>query len=134
MERLLGSASGLIYGVMRIAVGLMFAQHGAQKLFGLFGGVGQDGGSAPLMSMMGAAGVIEFFGGLLIALGLFGSLAAFISSGEMAVAYFMSHAPRGAIPIENGGERAILFCFIFLFIASHGSGALSLDGLFRKSD
>jgi putative oxidoreductase len=134
MERLLGRASGLIYGVMRIAVGLMFAQHGAQKLFGLFGGVGQDGGTVQLMSMMGAAGVIEFFGGLLIALGLFGSLAAFVASGQMAVAYFMSHAPRGAIPIENGGERAILFCFIFLFIASHGSGALSLDGLFRKSD
>lgn len=134
MERLLGGASGLIYGVMRIAVGLMFAQHGAQKLFGLFGGVGQDGGTAQLMSTMGAAGVIEFFGGLLIALGLFGSLAAFISSGEMAIAYFMSHAPRGPIPIENGGERAILFCFIFLFIAAHGSGALSLDGLFRRRE
>lgn len=133
MESILGRWSDTIYGIMRIMVGLMFAQHGAQKLFGLFGGMGQDGGSAQLMSLMGAAGTIEFFGGLLVALGLFGSLAAFISSGQMAAAYFMSHMPRGLIPIENGGERAVLFCFIFLFIASRGSGPLSLDRMFRKS-
>ncbi len=133
MERILGRWSDTIYGVMRIVVGLMFAQHGAQKLFGMFGGMGQDGGSAELMSRMGAAGTIEFFGGLLIALGLFGSLAAFISSGQMAAAYFLSHMPRGLIPLENRGELAVIYCFIFLYIASRGSGPLSLDGIFRKS-
>ena len=111
----------------------MFMQHGAQKLFGLFGGMGESGATAPFLSLMGAAGTIEFFGGVLVAIGLFGSVAAFVSSGQMAVAYFMNHAPRGAVPIENDGERAVLFCFVFLFIAAHGSGAFSLDRLFRKS-
>ena len=79
-------------------------------------------GTPPLMSQMGIAGIIEFVGGILIAIGLFTSPVAFIASGEMAVAYFQAHAPRGFWPIMNGGELAVLYCFIFLYFAAVGSG------------
>ncbi len=116
-----------IYGVMRIVVGLLFTCHGAQKLFGFFGGIGEEPGStAPLISLVGLAGVIELVGGLLIAIGLLTSLAALIASGQMAAAYFMAHAPRGFWPIENGGELAVLYCFVFLYIAARGTGRLGL--------
>lgn len=82
--------------------------------------------------MMGVAGVIEFFGGGLIALGVFASYAAFIASGEMAVAYFMMHFPKSFFPIINKGELAVLFCFVFLYIAVHGSGVWSIDHLIRR--
>ena len=114
------------YALMRIVVGLAFAQHGAQKLFGSFGGMDGGGATAELASLMGVAGIIELVGGLLVALGLFARLAALICSGQMAAAYFMAHAGRGFWPIENGGELAVLFCFVFLHIASRGGGALSL--------
>lgn len=121
MQKFLGKYSDLLYGVTRIVAGVLFACHGAQKLFGMLGGEQQA-----LASLMGLAGVIEFFGGLLIALGIFTSWAAFISSGEMAVAYFMAHAPGGFWPIQNRGELAVLYCFVFLFIASRGGGKLAL--------
>jgi putative oxidoreductase len=128
MKRLTGTITPYIYGVMRIVVGLLFACHGAQKLFGFFGGIGEEPGStAPLLSLVGLAGVIELVGGLLIAIGLLTSLAAFIASGEMAAAYFMAHAPRGFWPIENGGELAVLYCFVFLYIAARGTGRLGLS-------
>jgi len=130
MQSFLGKFSGPIYAAMRIVVGLMFAQHGAQKLFGWLGGMGEDGGSAAFLSMMFFAGLIEFFGGLLIALGFQTSWAAFIASGQMATAYFMAHASRGLFPIQNRGESAVIYCFIFLYIAAHGSGKLSLDAIF----
>ena len=110
-----------IYGLFRIFFGVLFAFHGAQKLLGLFGGQMQ-----PLASQLGAAGVIELVGGLLIAIGFYAGPIAFIASGEMAFAYFMAHAPRGTWPIQNGGELAILYCFAFLYIASRGSGPLSV--------
>lgn len=122
MERVLGRFSPQLYAVMRIVVGLLFACHGAQKLFGVLGGQ-----QVVLMSKLGAAGVIEFGGGLLIAVGLLTSIAAFIASGEMAYAYFTVHAPRGTFPIQNGGEPAVLFCFVFLFIAARGAGPWSVD-------
>ena len=122
MERVLGRFAPFIYAALRIVAGLLFACHGAQKLFGVFGGQ-----SMPLMSQMGLAGVIEFGGGLLIAIGLFTSLAAFIASGEMAAAYFMAHAPRGPVPIQNGGELAALYCFLFLYIAARGTGKLGVQ-------
>lgn len=131
MDRILGKFSPQIYALVRIVAGLLFAQHGAQKLFGLLGGFG-DGGTAPLFSIMGLAGVIEFFGGILIALGLLCSWAAFLASGQMAVAYFRVHAPRGFFPIQNEGELAMLYCFLFLYIASRGAGVWSLDGLRAK--
>lgn len=134
MQGFLGKFQGLIYAAMRIVVGLMFAQHGAQKLFGWLGGMGEDGGSAPFLSMMFFAGFIEFFGGMLIALGFQTSWAAFISSGQMAVAYFMAHASRGLFPLQNRGELAVVYSFIFLYIAAHGAGTLSIDSLLRKPD
>jgi putative oxidoreductase len=129
MERLLGKYSPYLYAVLRIIAGLMFAMHGSQKLFGMPG----DGHGMPLASLMGVAGVIEFVGGVLIALGLFTSCAAFITSGEMAVAYFKQHAPGGALPILNHGELAVLYCFLFLYMAAQGSGTWSLDALMRRS-
>lgn len=116
-----------IYAVMRVVVGLLFAFHGAQKLFGVF-----DGTARPIASLMGLAGVIEFTGGVLVMVGLLAGVAAFISSGQMAFAYFMAHAPRGGWPIQNDGELAAVFCFLFLFISARGSGIWSLDSvLFR---
>ena len=132
MDQYLGKFSGFLYAAFRIVSGLLFAQHGAQKLFAWLGGMGEDGGSAPFLSLMFFAGLVEFFGGLLIAVGFNASWAAFIASGEMAVAYFMRHAPRGLVPIQNDGELAVLYCFAFLYIASRGAGTLSLDTIFGK--
>ncbi len=114
---------------LRIVAGLAFFSHGAQKIFGWFGGVGPDGGTAELMSRYGAAGVIELTMGLCIALGLFTRLAAFIASGEMAVAYFWIHTGGSGKLLwwENRGELVMLYCFIFLLFAAWGAGPLSLD-------
>jgi putative oxidoreductase len=127
MERWLSKYSEVLYGIFRIVVGILFACHGAQKLFGMFGGLG-----SPPTSMIVAAGVIEFFCGVLVLLGLWVGYAGFIASGQMAVAYFMMHAPGGFWPIANGGELAVLYCFVFLYIASRGSGRLSIVALARK--
>jgi putative oxidoreductase len=109
------------YALLRIVAGLLFACHGLQKLLGLLGGH-----RVALASLPGAAGIIETFGGLLVMIGLFTSPVAFICSGEMAYAYFTVHQPRGTFPIQNGGEPAALFCFIFLLIAARGGGWLSV--------
>jgi putative oxidoreductase len=130
VERVLGRFSGLFYFLMRFVLGLLFACHGAQKLFGAFGGIG--GHTVPLASQMGAAGVIEFFGGLLIAFGLLTSIVAVIAAGEMAWAYFQAHFPSGPWPIVNRGELAVIYCFVFLYIASRGSGPYSLDRLLGR--
>ena len=114
------------YVLLRVVAGLAFAQHGAQKLFGLLGGE-----AVALTSLRGLAGIIEFVGGIMIALGLFTSPVAFIASGEMAYAYFTAHAPRGFWPIQNGGELAVLYCFIFLYLSAVGSGKLSIDSIRR---
>ncbi len=121
-----------IQGLLRIVVALLFMQHGAQKLFGVLGGAGPGGGSVELFSQMGLAGVLEFFGGALLALGLFTAPVAFILAGQMAVAYFMAHAPQGFWPIQNRGELAALFSFVFLFFAAAGPGRFSLDGLLLR--
>jgi putative oxidoreductase len=119
--------------LLRIVAGLLFLEHGAQKLFGWFGGFGgQPGATAPLSSLLGVAGVLEFFGGLLIVLGLFTRPIAFLLAGEMAVAYFKQHAPSGFWPIENHGELAALYAFVFLFLAAHGSGGASVDALLSR--
>ncbi len=114
------------YALMRIVVAFLFASHGAQKLFGVFGG---HIATSPKMIL---AGVIEFFGGILIGLGFKTRYAAFIACGEMAVAYFMVHAHRGTVPIVNGGEKAVFYFFIFLFMAAYGSGKWSIDSLTHK--
>ncbi len=110
-----------LYALLRIVVGVLFACHGAQKLFGALGG------TQNLQGRFLIAGIIEFAGGLLIALGLFTFLAAFISSGYMAVVYFVVHASHGFWPIVNHGELAVIYCFVFLYIAARGGGMISLD-------
>ena len=125
MQKLLGRFSPLFYALLRLVAGLAFAEHGAQKMFGVLGART----AVPLMSQLGLAGIIEFVGGILIALGLFTTPVAFLASGEMAWAYFQQHAPRGLWPIQNGGEPAVLYCFIFLYIAAVGSGKISLDAI-----
>jgi putative oxidoreductase len=114
-----------IYALLRFVAGAMFVCHGAQKIFGAFGG---SQGGPPMIQV---AGWIELVGGTLIALGLFAGIAAFICSGQMAVAYFMVHAHEGALPIQNKGELAVLYCFLFLYVAARGSGAYSIDALRR---
>ena len=113
----------LAYLLMRVIVGLAFAEHGAQKLFGLLGGR-----TVPLASQFGVAGVIELVAGLLIAFGVLATWAALIASGEMAVAYFQMHAPQGFWPIQNRGELAVLYCFVFLYVAARGGGRWKIFG------
>jgi putative oxidoreductase len=123
----------ITYFLLRVVSGLLFFQAGCMKLLGWFGGMpGAPGSSAPLMSQVGIAGVLEFFGGILIMLGLLTRPVAFILSGEMAVAYWQFHAPNGAWPILNHGEPAVLLCFIFLFMAARGGGEWSLDALIKR--
>lgn len=113
---------------LRVAAGMTFFVHGAQKIFGWFGGMGADGGTVDLMTRFGAAGIIELGAGTLIVLGLFTRAAAFIASGEMAVAYFWIHSSGGSIWWwENRGEVVMLFSFIFLYLAAVGAGPHSLD-------
>ncbi len=127
MRAILGRFSPHAYAILRMVTGLMFMMHGIQKLFGQPGNVP----SVELGSLMGAAALIELVTGALILLGFFGSLAALLASGEMAVAYFMKHFPLGFWPVDNGGELAVLYCFIFLYLAAQGSGIWSIDGLRR---
>jgi putative oxidoreductase len=122
MERILGRFSPQCYALLRIVAGLLFACHGAQKLFGVLGG--QQG---PLASQFGLAGVIELVGGLMIAVGFLTGFVAFVASGEMAAAYYKAHLPRGLWPIQNGGELAVLYCFLYLYISTRGSGIWGLD-------
>jgi putative oxidoreductase len=122
MQRVLGPFEPLLYTLLRIVAGLLFACHGAQKLFGVLGGH-----QMPLAGQMGMAGIVEFVGGLMIAIGFLTSYAAFIASGEMAVAYFQAHAPGGFWPIQNKGELSALYCFLFLFIAARGTGPFGVS-------
>ena len=125
---LLPAHSDKFFAVLRIVAGLLFACHGAQKLFGWFGGQGGSGGTVELASLMGLAGVIELVCGLLIATGTLTGPAAFLASGEMAVAYFKVHFPSGFWPILNHGELAVVYSFLFLYIAARGAGPWSVDG------
>lgn len=118
--------------LLRIIAGFTFALHGFQKLFGLFGGLGRTGAAAEFGSLIWTAGALEAFGGLLMLLGLFTRPVAFLLAGEMAVAYFSRHAPRGFWPVQNGGELAILYCFVFLYLSISGPGPVGLDRLVRK--
>jgi putative oxidoreductase len=117
-----------IHGLVRIVVGFLFMTHGGQKLFGWFGAEGP----ATLMSEFGLAGVLEFFGGILIMLGWLTGPVAFVLAGQMAVAYFWKHVPRGFFPWQNGGELAVLYSFVFLFLAAVGGGSFSIDAFLGK--
>ncbi len=114
-----------LLALLRIVAGLLFLVHGLVKLFGF--PAGAEPGQVPLATIYGVAAIVELVGGALIALGLFTRPAAFIASGQMAVAYWMAHGSQGIHPILNGGELAILYCFIFLYIAAAGPGAFALD-------
>ena len=124
------SLTEFTYFLLRVVSGLLFFQIGSVKFLGWFGGVpAEHGGQPALTSLVGIGGMMEFFGGILIMLGFFTRPVAFLLSGEMAVAYFKFHQKDGFWPIQNHGEMAVLFCFIFLFMAARGGGELSVDGL-----
>lgn len=123
MGTVLGGFEAQAYAILRFVSGILFAMHGSQKIFGWPG----DHAPVPIASLYGATGVIELAGGLMIALGFLTAIAAFVASGEMAFAYFTSHAPKGYFPILNQGELAVLYCFLFLFIATQGAGVWSLE-------
>jgi putative oxidoreductase len=120
------------YLLLRVVAGFLFSQAGGLILFGWFGGMPGQSSPPPLLSETGIGGVLEFFGGIAIMLGLFTRPVAFILSGMMAVAYWQFHAPNGTWPVQNLGMPAVLFCFIFLYIAAQGGGAWSLDVLLRR--
>ena len=123
----------IAFSLLRVVAGLLFLQAGGMKIFDWFGGIpAQYGGHPELLSQTWIGGVLEFYGGLAVLLGLFTRPVAFILSGEMAVAYFQFHQPNGFWPIQNHGEPAVLLCFIFLFLAAHGSGSWSLDSWRRR--
>lgn len=121
------------YFLLRVIAGLMFCQAGSLILFGWFGGMPGQPDGPPFLSQIWIGGVLEFFGGLAVALGLLTRPVAFLLSGEMAVAYWQFHAPNGAWPIQNQGVPAVLFCFIFLYLAAQGGGEWSLDALLRRA-
>ena len=134
MDRYLGRFAPQVYAIMRIVAGFVFLTYGTQKVLGwpaMAAAPGQPAG--PLPTLLVVAGVIELVCGLLILLGLLASWAAFLASGEMAVAYFMGHFPHHPMPVVNQGVPAVLFCFIFLYIASVGAGIWSIDSLLRRN-
>lgn len=122
---------GATHAVLRIGAGLLFFHHGAPKLFGWFGGMGPDGGPAELFSQMGLAGVLEVFGGLLIVLGFLTRPVAIVLALEMLIAYFQAHVPRGLVPYSNGGELALLYLCVWIFLAGNGPGPASVDRWLR---
>ena len=123
MERYLGRYAPYLYAILRIVAGLMFAMHGTQKLFGWPGDGPPRGDAVGII-----AGIIETGGGVLIAIGLYAGLAAFVAAGLMAVAYFWRHQPDALLPLINRGELAVLYCFLWLFVAAHGPGVWSVEG------
>jgi putative oxidoreductase len=120
-----------ILSVLRLIAAFMFIAHGAQKLFGFL--APSTATALPVLSQLWIGGVLEFFGGILLLLGLFTRPVAFILSGTMAVAYFQMHAPAGFLPLQNKGELAVLYSFVFLFLAVAGSGEWSLDHLLKRN-
>ena len=118
----------LALSILRVVIGLLFLEHGTQKILGF---PPSDHAAPMLLSLQGLQGIIELVGGLLILLGLFTRPVAFILSGDMAVAYFMAHAPQSFFPIINRGDAAILYCFIFFYIFFAGPGPWSVDAMWR---
>ena len=130
--RRLASLQPYVRSLVRIVIAATFSLHGLQKVLGFFGGMPGKGTPASFATLPWIAGCLELGGGLLLVLGLFTVPVAFVLSGEMAVAYFMMHFPRGFFPVSNGGELAVLYCFLFLYLFVAGPGPLSLDALLCK--
>ncbi|AJE02239.1 DoxX family protein [Geobacter pickeringii] len=128
MKSFMAQYSSHCYALMRIVVGFLFLWHGAQKLFGF--PPGMPAGAPPFITYV--AGPIELIGGILVMIGLFTHWAAFITSGQMAVAYWMAHGTKALLPLQNNGELAVLYCFVFLFIAAQGGGIWSVDGAQKR--
>jgi putative oxidoreductase len=120
--------------LLRIVASFTFLLHGLVKGLGMFGGMDRHGAMAAVGSLAWVAGWLEIVGGVLLLLGLFTRPVAFILSGEMAVAYFMGHFPHGFWPVSNGGEPAVLYCFLFLYFVAAGPGSWSLDALIWKKE
>jgi putative oxidoreductase len=120
-----------LLSVLRVVVAFLFMAHGTQKLLAF--PVAQPQDPVDMGSLMGVAGLLESIGGLLLLIGIYTRPVAFVLAGEMAVAYFLAHAPKGFWPVLNGGEPAVLYCFIFLFFTVAGAGAWSLDAMVRSS-
>ncbi|MEP6801219.1 MAG: DoxX family protein [Acidobacteriota bacterium] len=118
-----------LLSVLRIVCAFMFIQYGSAKLFAIPAAVMPGGGTAPLASLPGVAGALELFGGALLFVGLFTRPVAFLLSGQMAIAYFVGHAPKGLWPALNGGAPAVLYSFVWLYISAAGPGPWSLDAL-----
>lgn len=129
MKFILDRWSPQLLSLLRIVAGFLFIWHGTSKYFHY----PMDFGDVQVFSLMGLAGILELAGGTLVCIGLFTKPAAFILSGEMAVAYFMAHAPKSFMPLVNGGESAVFFCFIFLYLAAAGPGPISIDAKMKKS-
>ncbi|HEX9291613.1 MAG TPA: DoxX family protein [Anaeromyxobacteraceae bacterium] len=123
-----------LLSILRIVTAFLFMQVGTAKLFAFPGAIMPGGGTAPVASLPGVAGVLETFGGLLLLLGLFTRPVAFVLSGEMAVAYFIAHAPRGFWPVLNQGAPAALYSFLFLYLSAAGGGPWSIDALGRRGN
>ncbi len=128
MQSFIGRFTPQCFAILRIISGIMFLMHGTQKLLNWPPGKMHP----PIASLPGFGGLIELVCGGLIAIGLMTGIAAFLASGEMAVAYFMAHFPNGFLPIENGGELAVLYCFLWLFVAAHGGGIWSVDSALQR--
>ena len=120
-----------LLSVLRIIVGLLFIEHGTSKFFAFPSG--GETGTVALFSLIGLSGVLELVGGVLLTLGLFTRITAFILSGEMAFAYFIAHAPSGFFPLLNHGEPAVFYCFLFLYVAAAGPGPWSVDSAVRRA-
>lgn len=127
------SLQPVAHSLLRIGAGLLFMEHGLQKLFGMLGGFGgHPGATVSIGSMMGFAGVLEFAGGLMLMIGFLTRPVALIVMLEMLYAYATAHLPKGGWPIENGGELALLYALVFFFLATHGSGPWSVDRAWRR--
>jgi putative oxidoreductase len=133
MKKLMNKDQSVDYAVLllRIVAGVMFFQAGGMKLFGWFN-LMPGGGTVPLLSEAGIGGILELFGGAAIVLGILTRPIAFVLSGEMAVAYWQFHAPGGTWPIQNQGQPAVLYCFIFLFLSAYGAGRWSIDAFIHR--
>ncbi len=130
MHRFIGRYHEYAYAALRFVAGFLFTCHGLQKVFGALGGAHGTGAAEAVFTFSWFSGAIELLG-VLIALGLFTSCAAFVCSGEMAVGYFIAHAPHGFWPIQNHGELAVVYCFLFLYLATHGDGRFSVGTLLK---
>ena len=127
MPATLASIAPWTHALLRIGAGLLYMEHGLQKLFGMFGGMDGAGATVTLVSQFGLAGVLETFGGLLLVLGLLTRPVAFVLAVEMLVAFLQFHLPRGGVPLQNGGELPLLYMLVFLFLGGHGAGRASID-------